>query len=184
AVALRGVERWVRTFEPLPETPVPGGDGLAPGPLVFFGRQEDGGLALATRLAAAAGRGVVHVQDETELSGALAQTGVAGAVVGEGLGLDVPDLPLVTATRERCAAVLTAGAERLALLERVLARHRPSFCLLATGFTARLGPGRLLAAAVDGLAAACAEQQAAAGPFPWAVLQWDPEDPIPPSLLP
>ncbi|HZF13330.1 MAG TPA: amino acid adenylation domain-containing protein [Thermoanaerobaculia bacterium] len=179
-IALRGGERWVRTFEPLPAVAV---DGLGAGPLVFLGRPEDGGLALATRLADSAGSAMVHAADEAALRGAVEAGAVAGVVVGEGLGLDLPELPLVTATRERCDAVLGAAAERLSRLAAVLDRHPPGFCLLTAGFTVRIGPGRLLATAVDALVAAFAEQQAEAGLFPWAVLQWDPADPLPPGLL-
>ncbi|HEV7517803.1 MAG TPA: beta-ketoacyl synthase N-terminal-like domain-containing protein, partial [Thermoanaerobaculia bacterium] len=154
AVALRAGERWVRTFEPLPAA-VGGGAG---GVLVEL---EDLGDEVRLReiLAAAARQGEI-----------------AGVVVREGLGLDLPETPLVLATRERCDEVLAAAGARLATLARLLAVSSPGFCLLRTGLAARSGAGQILAAAVDALAGAFAEQQSEVGPCPWAILHRDPEE--------
>ena len=160
SVALRGGERWVRTFEPLPLPPEGEADGGDVGSLVEL---ED--LADESRL-------------RETLAAAARAGGIAGVVVREGLGLDLSEIPVPLATRERLDEVLTAAGERLATLARLLAEtgERPGFCLLSAGLAARSGPGQLLAAAVDALAGAFAEQQAEVSPFPWAVLHRDPEE--------
>ncbi|MEA2695203.1 MAG: hypothetical protein QOJ16_4590, partial [Acidobacteriota bacterium] len=155
AVAFRGGERWVRAFEPLP---LPSGEPGASGTLVELN----------------------DLGDEVKVKGTLAAAartgGIAGVVVQEGLGLDLPELPVPLATRERLDEVLAAAGERLATLARLLAEHSPGFCLLRIGLAARSGPGRILAAAVDSLVAAFAEQQSEEGLLPWAVLHQDPDE--------
>jgi amino acid adenylation domain-containing protein len=157
AVALRGGERWVRTFEPLS--------------LPSLGEADGGALVELEDLADEAG--------VRETLAAAARTGgIAGVIVKAGLGLDLSPVPVPLATRERLDEVLTAAADRLTTLARLLAEAgaQPGFCLLGAGLAARSGPGQLLAAAVDALAGAFAEQQAEASPFPWAVLHRDPEE--------
>ncbi len=166
AVALRGAERWVRTFEPLPLPPGAAPSGGAVGAVVELDDLADE-AKLAETLAAAARAG-----------------GIAGVLVKEGLGLELPELPLPLATRERLDEVLALAAERLATLARLLASHPPGFCLLATGLAARSGAGQLLAAAVDAQAAAFAEEQSERSPFPWAVLHRDEGESAAPAPLP
>jgi amino acid adenylation domain-containing protein len=163
AVALRGAERWVRTFEPLPLLPA--------------GEPAEGVLVELDDLA-----------DEAKLAETLAAAvragGIAGVLVKEGLGLELPELPLSLATPERLDEILAQAAERLATLARLLASHPLGFCLLATGLAARSGAGQLLAAAVDAHAAAFAEEHAERGLFPWAVLHRDREESAEPGPLP
>jgi amino acid adenylation domain-containing protein len=167
AVALRGAERWVRTFEPLPlppALPAVAPAGGAVGAVVELDDLADE-AKLEETLAAAAG-------------------GIAGVLVKAGLGVELPELPLPLATRERLDEILALAAERLATLARLLASHPPGFCLLATGLAARSGAGQLLAAAVDAHAAAFAEEQSERSPFPWAVLHRDEEESAEPAPLP
>ena len=145
----------MRTFEPIP---LPTSTETPPGALVEIADLADEARVTETLAAA-------------ETSG-----GIAGVVVREGLGLDLPETPLALLPRERLDEALAAAEARLTTLARLLAASAPGFCLVASGLASRSGAGQILAAAVDSVAAAFAEQQAESGPLPWAVLHRDPDE--------
>jgi amino acid adenylation domain-containing protein len=161
-VSLRGAERWVRSFEPVP----PREGDLPAGPLLLVGD-------LPQPLRAAVGAAVV----EAPLDGPFPAGDFIGVIVGE-IVPAAPLLPLGAVTRTEALASLRTAARRLDALEQALEGKAPGFVLLTSSLDALSArPAHGVLGAVHALVDAFAERER---PLPWTSVAWDFESGIDP----
>ncbi|HSF39108.1 MAG TPA: phosphopantetheine-binding protein, partial [Thermoanaerobaculia bacterium] len=164
-VSLRGSERWVRSFEPVP----PREGDLPAGPLLLVGD-------LPQPLRAALGASAV----EAPLDGPFPTGDFSGVIVGE-IVPEAPLLPLGAVTRTEALESLQTAARRLAALEAALESRSLGFVLLTSSLDALAArPGHGVRGAVHALVDAFAEEER---PLPWTSVAWDFESGIDPSAV-
>ncbi|HSK79062.1 MAG TPA: beta-ketoacyl synthase N-terminal-like domain-containing protein, partial [Thermoanaerobaculia bacterium] len=164
-VSLRGSERWVRSFEPVPPRDAP----LPAGPLLLVGE-------LPEPLRAALGASAV----EAPLDGSFPAGDFSGVIVGE-IVPEAPLLPLAAVTRTEAVESLKTASRRLAALETALAGKSPGFVLLTSSLDALAArPAHGVRGAVHALVDAFAEEER---PLPWTSVAWDFESGIDPLAV-
>jgi amino acid adenylation domain-containing protein len=201
-IAYRGSERWVRTFEPIPQEALQ--EDRVAGTVVLLGRPEGLLLRLGVHLARAGVRLALVIpsgfslssenfemlavmdrkplvftadlDDAPRLTSVLSEIamkggGISHVAIGEGLELDLPQLPLSLATRDQAAAAFSAVNDRLTLLSYVLPPYRPGCCLLLATLT--VGPRRALSDVVNRIMSSFSEEQTRSGVFPWICVKWE-----------
>ncbi|HSF39113.1 MAG TPA: phosphopantetheine-binding protein, partial [Thermoanaerobaculia bacterium] len=164
-VSLRGSERWVRSFEPVPLR-----EGALPaGPFLLVGEVPE-------PLRAALAAPVV----EAPLDGPFPEGDFSGVIVGE-IAPEAPILTLGAVTRTESLDNLRTASRRLAALEAAFEAKSPGFVLLTSSLDALAArPGYGVRGAVHALVDAFAEEER---PVPWTSVAWDFDGGIDPAAV-